>query len=84
MVEQAARANLERRSADGIVPGPWPPSEGPITEPVYVPTGKPGDYDFTPPFDAPPLGPIALFPGLGRLEPFVIDLARHRLAGPDP
>jgi membrane-associated phospholipid phosphatase len=82
--QQAARANLERRAADGIVPGPWPPSQGPITEPVYVPTGKPGDYDFTPPFDAPPLGPIALFPGLGRLEPFVIDLASHRLAGPDP
>jgi PAP2 superfamily len=82
--QQAARANLERRAADGIAPGPWPPSDGPITEPVYVPTGKPGDYDFTPPFDAPPLGPIALFPGLGRLEPSVIDLARHRLPGPDP
>jgi hypothetical protein len=82
--EQAARANLERRAADGVAPGPWPPSDGPITEPVYVPTGRPADYDFTPPFDAPPLGPIALFPGLGRLEPFVIDLARHRLSGPDP
>jgi hypothetical protein len=80
----AARANLERRTSDGIVPGPWPPQEGPITEPVYVPTGKPGDYDFTPPFDAPPLGPIALFPGLGRLTPFVIDLERHRFKGPDP
>ncbi len=82
--QEAARANLDRRAADGIAPGPWPPTEGPITEPVYVPTGKPGDYDFTPPFDAPPLGPIALFPGLGRLEPFAIDLARHRLRGPDP
>jgi hypothetical protein len=50
---------------------------------VYVPTGAPGDYDFTPPFDAPPLGPIALFPGWGRLTPFAIDLARHRLDGPD-
>ena len=82
--QQAARANLDRRADDGIVPGPWPPQQGPITEPVYVPTGKPGDYDFTPPFDAPPLGPVALFPGLGRLTPFVIDLARHRLKGPDP
>ena len=82
--QQAAHANLERRANDGIVPGPWPPQEGPITKPIYVPTGKPGDYDFTPPFDAPPLGPIALFPGLGRLTPFVIDLARHRLKGPDP
>lgn len=80
---QAAGGNLDRRSADGIVPGPWPPRDGPITEPVYVPNGTPGDYDFTPPFDAPPLGPIALFPGLGRLEPFVIDVARHRLDGPD-
>jgi PAP2 superfamily len=80
----AARANLDRRAGDGIAPGPWPPQQGPITEPIYVPTGKPGDYDFTPPFDAPPLGPIALFPGLGRLTPFVIDLARHRLNGPDP
>jgi hypothetical protein len=79
----AARANLDRRSGDGIVPGPWPPLEGPITEPVYMPTGKPGDYDFTPPFDAPPLGPVALFPGWGRLTPFGIDLARHRLNGPD-
>jgi hypothetical protein len=82
--EQAARANLDRRAADGIAPGPWPPSEGPITEPVYVPTGRPGDYGFTPPFDAPPLGPIALFPGFGRLTPFAIDRARHRLTGPDP
>ena len=82
--QQAARANLDRRADDGIVPGPWPPQQGPITKPVYVPTGKPGDYDFTPPFDAPPLGPAALFPGLGRLAPFVIDLERHRLEGPDP
>jgi hypothetical protein len=82
--QQAARANLDRRADDGIVPGPWPPQQGPITEPVYVPTGKPGDYAFTPPFDSPPLGPIALFPGLGGLTPFAIDVARHRLKGPDP
>lgn len=81
---QAARANLDRRAGDGIVPSPWPPQQGPITEPVYAPTGEPGDYDFTPPFDAPPLGPLALFPGWGRLTPFVIELARHRLRGPDP
>ena len=82
--QRAARANLDRRADDGLVPGPWPPHEGPITEPVYLPSGKPGDYDFTPPFDAPPLGPIALFPGLGRFKPFGIDLARHRINGPDP
>jgi hypothetical protein len=80
----AAHANLDRRSGDGLVPGPWPPQTGPITQPVYVPTRAPGDYDFTPPFDAPPLGPVALFPGFGRLTPFAIDLERHRLKGPDP
>lgn len=82
--QHAARANLERRAADGIAPGPWPPLQGPITEPVYVPTGKPGDYAFTPPFDAPPMGPIALFPGFGRLKPFAIDLADHTVRGPEP
>jgi PAP2 superfamily len=82
--QEAASANLERRADDGIEPGPWPPVTGPIVEPVYVPTGEPGDYDFTPPFDAPPLGPIALFPGLRRFTPFGIDLSRHRLGGPDP
>jgi hypothetical protein len=81
--EQTARANLDRRAGDGIVPGPWPPQTGPITEPVYVPTGTPGDYDFTPPFDAPPLGPVALFPGWRRPTPFASDLERHRLKGPD-
>jgi hypothetical protein len=81
---RAARANLDRRADDRIVPSPWPPQQGPITEPVYRPTGAPGDYAFTPPFDAPPLGPVALFPGWGRLTPFVIDVERHRLEGPDP
>jgi hypothetical protein len=81
---KAARANLDRRSGDGIAPGPWPPQTGQITEPVYVPTGVPGDYDFTPPFDAPPLGPVALFPGWSKLAPFAIDSERDRLAGPDP
>jgi hypothetical protein len=81
--QQAAKANLERRAADGVPNGPWPPQTGPITQPVYVPNGRPGDYAFTPPFDEPPLGPIALFPGWGRLKPFVVDLAEHRAPGPD-
>jgi len=42
------------------------------------------DYDFTPPFDAPPLGPVALLPGLGQFKTFAVDLAKHRLDGPDP
>jgi hypothetical protein len=82
--QRCAQANLDRRAGDGIPVGPWPPQDGPVTEPVYVPTGRPGDYDFTPPFDAPPLGPIALFPGWGRLTRFSIDQARHRPPGPDP
>jgi hypothetical protein len=81
---RSAEANLERRAGDGVPVGPWPPSEGPITEPAYVPGGRPGEYDFTPPFDRPPLGPVALFPGWGRLPPFAADLARHRFPGPDP
>jgi hypothetical protein len=81
---QCALANLERRAGDGVPVGRWPPSTGPITEPPYVPTGRPGDYAFTPPFDVPPLGPIALFPGWGRLEPFAINRQRHRFGGPDP
>ena len=80
---ECAQANLERRANDGVPVGPFPPTQGPITEPVYVPTGKPGDYDFTPPFDHPPLGPVALLPGWGRLTPFGIDMAKHRLPGPD-
>jgi hypothetical protein len=82
--QRAARANLERRANDGVVVGPWPPTEGAITQPVYERTGKPGDYDFTPPFDAPPMGPIALFPGWGKLTPFALDASRrHHLRGPD-
>jgi len=80
---RAAEANLTRRAKDGIPAGPWPPQSGPITQPVYTPTGKPGDYAFTPPFDLAPLGPIALFPGWGHLTPFGADLSKHRLPGPD-
>ena len=70
---QAAAANLERRVGDGF---------DTATSPAYVSTGAPGDYDFTPPFDAPPLGPGALFPGWGRITPFAIVLADHKLGGP--
>ena len=81
--QRSAQANLARRANDSIPVGPWPPQSGPITQPPYVPNGKPGDYAFTPPFDQPPLGPIALFPGWGRLTPFGTDLAKHELPGPD-
>lgn len=71
----SAQANLDRRNDDGLATA---------TEPLYVPTGQPGDYDFTPPFDQPPLGPLALLPGWGRLTPFGIQLGDHRIPGPAP
>jgi hypothetical protein len=71
--QQAAAANLERRLADGF---------DTATQPAYVSTGAPGDYDFTPPFDVAPLGPGALFPGWGRVTPFAIELADHKLKAP--
>jgi hypothetical protein len=71
--QQSAAANLTRRIGDGADTS---------TSPAYVPNGKPGDYDFTPPFDAPPLGPGALFPSWGKVTPFAIDLSQHRLPGP--
>jgi hypothetical protein len=70
----AAASILARRFNDGIVEA---------FQKVYVPTGLPGDYTFTPPFDEPPLGPFAAAPGLGAVTPFGIDLDDHRLPGPD-
>jgi hypothetical protein len=81
--QASANANLEKRAGDGVPVVPFPPREGPITRPVYVPNGRPGDYAFTPPFDRPPMGPIALFPGWGQLKPFAVDLDAHRARGPD-
>lgn len=57
---------LAARSNDGAAAG-----EGP-----YQPGSKPGNYQFTPPFDkmAPPGGsaPYASFPNEGRVTPFVL------------
>jgi hypothetical protein len=72
--QQSAAANLARRLGDGA---------DTASGPDYVPTGEPGDYDFTPPFDGQPFGPIALFPGWGNVTPFAINLADHQLDGPD-
>jgi membrane-associated phospholipid phosphatase len=71
----AADLILERRADDGVAEAFATP---------YVPTGVPGDYAFTPPFDAPPLGPFAFAPGWGSVTPFGIDLRSHRLSGPRP
>jgi len=69
----SAKANLERRIGDGA---------DTAASPAYVPNGKPGDYDFTPPFDGA-LGKVAMFPGWGRVTPFGINLGIHGLPGPD-
>ena len=69
----SARANLERRIGDGA---------DTAASPAYVPNGKPGDYDFTPPFDGT-LGKVALFPGFGNVTPFGITVGMHGLPGPD-
>ncbi len=71
----AADLILQRRMDDGVAEAFATP---------YVPTGVPGDYAFTPPFDAPPLGPFAFAPGWGSVTPFGIDLRSHRLPGPLP
>jgi membrane-associated phospholipid phosphatase len=71
--ETAAELILQRRADDGAAEAFATP---------YVPTGVPGDYTFTPPFDVPPLGPFAFAPGWGEVTPFGIDLRRHRLPGP--
>ena len=73
--QTAAVLILQRRADDGAVEAFAVP---------YVPTGAPGDYTFTPPFDVPPLGPLAFAPGWGDVTPFGIDLNRHRLPGPSP
>jgi membrane-associated phospholipid phosphatase len=65
----AASATLQRRLKDG--------SEA-AAQPVYAPRPGPGEYQFTPGFE------LAVVPGWGRLTPFAIDLADHRLAGPLP
>jgi len=67
--QQCAAETLNRRATDGLADAALP---------VYVPSGAPGDYDFTPPFN------FALFPGWGRLAPWGIDLRNHRVPGPDP
>jgi hypothetical protein len=72
--QQAAAANLARRLGDGVDTS---------TGPTYVPTGEPGDYDFTPPFNSAPFPAVALFPGWGKVTPFAIELSQHQLPGPD-
>jgi hypothetical protein len=73
--QQIAAATLNRRANDGAADASQPP---------YVSTKEPGDYDSTP-FDAPtPPGVVGLFPGWGRVQPWGIDLHDHQVPGPDP
>jgi hypothetical protein len=65
----AAAATLHRRAQDGF---------DTIAQPVYVPRPVAGDYQFTAPFD------FVVAPGLGRVEPFAIDLREHVVDGPLP
>jgi membrane-associated phospholipid phosphatase len=66
--QASAAANLLRRRNDG--------SEQ-AAEPVFVPRSGPGEYQFTPPFN------FAALPGWGHVKPFVIDVRRHQVDGPD-
>ncbi len=65
--QAAAWANLNRRRHDG--------ADG-AALPLYAPQDKPGDYQFTAPFD------FAGLPGWGRVQPFVVQLNEHRADGP--
>ncbi|MFP5245389.1 MAG: phosphoesterase PA-phosphatase, partial [Thermoanaerobaculia bacterium] len=62
----AARATLHRRRADGVETAAEP----------YVPRNGAGEYRFVPPFD------FAAQPGWGRVQPFVIDIRKHGVSGP--
>lgn len=67
--QRAAQLNLDNRSQDGAATA---------SQPVYIPTKQPGDYDFTPP------STIALLPSWGKVQTWGIDLAKHQVPGPDP
>lgn len=58
----AAANKLAFRAHDGSAT-----AEGP-----YTPGNKPGDYQFTPPFDGPPFNGYAAVPKWGRVRPFVL------------
>lgn len=65
----AAEATLRRRSGDGADTAAQPP---------YAPRPGAGEYQFTAPFD------FAAQPRWGSIRPFVIDVRRHAVEGPQP
>jgi membrane-associated phospholipid phosphatase len=66
--QASAAANMLRRRNDGAEQA---------ADPVYVPRSGPGEYQFTPPFN------FAALPGWRRVKPFVIELRKHQVDGPD-
>jgi len=58
----AAAAMLASRANDGSA----------TAEAAYTPGTKPGNYQFTPPFDAPPFNGYAAVPKWGKVTPFVM------------
>lgn len=65
----AASATLVRRANDGMQTA---------AQPVYAPKLGAGEYQFTGPFN------FAAQPSWGRVQPFVIDLRKHSVEGPQP
>lgn len=43
----------------------------------YIPGDKPGDYQFTPPFDGPPFNGYAAVPKWGLVTPFAMNNVKH-------
>jgi len=67
--QAAAQATLARRQKDGY---------DVAMQTAYVPKPGAGEYQFTAPFT------VAAAPGWGNVQPFVIDLRKHAVAGPQP
>ena len=80
---KAAGIALGKLCADAVLARLATDGAASAAQPLYVPTGEPGDYDLTP-FNAPtPPGVIGLFPGWGRVQPWGIDVQEHQAPGPD-
>ena len=69
---ESATRLLAERADDGAAN-----AEGP-----YQPGRKPGSYQFTPPFNAPPFNGYATYPKLGQVRPFALRSADQFRAPP--
>ncbi|HUP29855.1 MAG TPA: vanadium-dependent haloperoxidase [Usitatibacter sp.] len=70
--ERAADAINTLRAADGSATAMAP----------YVPGNRPGDYQFTPPFDGPPFNGFADSPRWGMVKPFAMESVERYRAYP--